>query len=216
MAALTEVQHGQQQFLMRGGTYELPLQRMRKEGLIDSEYVFREYPKLLRINPREVTKSRAMDYCDGRKEVVLETRTIYDDIVVNSEEEEERVLSGGQTTSQMEEARQGLLIRCRANGIPADPSWSAVRLRRELGDALDAPAPTDNMAKLEAELTTLRRMASMQAEIDALRAQMARPAEDPEMLRSELTALGVKVDGRWSVARMRDELDRATAPAEGG
>lgn len=215
MAVLTEVQLGQQNFLMRGGTYELPLQEMRKKGLIDSEYIFREYPKLLRINPREVTKPRAMHYCDGTKETIQETRTIYDDIVVNSEEEEERVLSGGRTSSQLEEDRQGLLLRCRSNGIPADPSWSAVRLRRELGDALDAPVPGDNMSKLEAELANLRKMAAMQAEIDALKAQMARPVEDPDALRSELATLGIKADGRWSVARLRDELDRATAPHEG-
>lgn len=215
MPVMTQTQLGQHNFLMRGGTYELPLQWLRERGEIASEHVHREYPKMLRLNPREVTKPRVLELCDGTKEKIVETHTIYDDIIVNSEDEEERVLSGGRTSAQLEEDRQGLLLRCRANGIPADPSWSAVRLRRELGDALDAPAPGDNMAKLEAELANLRKMAAMQAEIDALKSQMARPVEDPDALRSELATLGIKADGRWSVARLRDELDRATAPHEG-
>lgn len=215
MPAMTQTQLGQHNFLMRGGTYELPLQWLRERGEIPSEYIHREYPKMLRLNPREIEVRRTLELCDGTKEKVVETRTVYDEIIVNSEDEEERVLAGGRTSGQMEEDRQGLLMRCRANGIPADPSWSAVRLRRELGDALDAPAPGDNMAKLEAELATLRKMAAMQAEIDALKAAMSRPQEDADAMRAELAALGIKADGRWSVARLRDELDRATAPAEG-
>ena len=215
MPALTEAQLGQQNFMMQGGTYQLPLQEMRKKGLMASEYEFHYYPKMIRLNPRVETVNRMVQLASGKEREDTFTRTVYDDIIVNSEEEEERVVAGGKTTTQMEEERQGLLMRCRANGIPADPTWLAVRLRRELGDALDAPAPGDNMAKLEAELGTLRKMAAMQAEIEALRAQMARPPEDPEAMRAELTSLGVRFDGRWSVQRLRDELDRATAPQEG-
>jgi hypothetical protein len=122
----------------------------------------------------------------------------------------------------MEEDRQGLIQRCRTMGIAADPSWSAVRLRRELGDALDAPAPGDNMAKLEAELANLRKMAAMQAEIEALRAQLGgqrgavldapREAEEIEELRAQLTALGVPFHHRHGAERLRDLLEAATAP----
>ncbi len=69
------------------------------------------------------------------------------------------------------------------------------------------------MAKLEAELASLKKMAAMQAEIEALRAALAAPPLDE--MRSELTALGVKVDGRWSAARLREELERATSPHGG-
>ena len=58
-------------------------------------------------------------------------------------------------------------------GIKVDTAWSAVRLKRELGDKLDAPEPADKMAALSAELANLRKMADMQAEIDALRAQLS-------------------------------------------
>lgn len=212
---LTEIQLGQQNFLMRGGTYELPLQMLRKAGILADGYEFHEYPKLLRVNPRTVTAPRIIDLCTGAKETVSETRTVYDEIIVNSEDEEERVLSGGKTTVQMEEERQGLLFRCRQNGIPADPTWSAVRLRRELGDALDAPPPNDRMAQLEAELAYERKIAAMEEEITQLKARRLAPAEDPEDLRNELAALGVKVDGHWSMARLREELDRATSPQTG-
>jgi hypothetical protein len=36
--------------------------------------------------------------------------------------------------------------------------------------------------------------------------------DEAEDMRAQLTALGVKVDGRWSVPRLRQELDDATAP----
>lgn len=170
----------QTKFLMNGGTYELPLAMLREAGTLPSEYVFHEYPKMLRLSHGFEKVECKTDTCKGTEIRWTEEREIFQDIVVNSEEEEERVLSGGKTSRQIEEERQGLIQRCHAMGIPADPAWSAVRLRRELGDALDAPAPGDNMAKLEAELNNLRKMAAMQAEIDALRAQLAGPPNDPE------------------------------------
>jgi phage I-like protein len=130
----------------------------------------------------------------------------------------------------MEEDRLGLLQRARNMGIPADPKWSAVRLRRELGDALDAPAPGDEMAKLEAELASLRKMAAMQAEIDALKAQIGgkpavrseqpltsplsshQDADEIDELRSQLTALGVEFHHRHGATKLRELLDMATAP----
>jgi hypothetical protein len=211
--ALTDIQLAQQNFLQRGGIFEMPLQRMRKAGEIagEGDYVFKEYPKMLRLNEREVTAERIVDLCTGGKERVTETKTIWDEIIVTSEEEEERVLSGGKTTAQLEHDRQNLLFRCRNLGIHADPTWSAVRLRRELGEKMDAPEPVDTMGKLEAELATLKKMAAMQAEIAALKVQLERPADEAETMRAELTELGVKVDGRWSTQRLREELDRATA-----
>jgi hypothetical protein len=105
-----------------------------------------------------------------------------------------------------------LILRCRSLGLKVDPQWSAIRLRRELGDKLDAPEPENKMAALEHELGQLRKMAEMQAEIDRLRSSMAKPVEDTDDMRSQLTALGVKVDLRWGSARLREELEAATAP----
>jgi hypothetical protein len=206
----------QTQFLNMGGTYARVLAKKQKDGELQRDYVFREYPKMLRIQ-------RGVEDVEWSTETIKGTTVsgwyrdvpIYEDIVVNSEEEEERVMAGGQTSAQVEEERQALIMRCRSFGLKVDPQWSAVRLRRELGDKLDAPEPENRMAALENELATLQKMASMQAEIERLRAQMARPAGDEaEDLRQQLTALGVAVDGRWKLARLREELDAATAPAE--
>ena len=168
-------------FLSQGGINQAGLAKLRDEGKLPLEghYVFKEYPKMLRLNERTVEAPRIVEYCDGTKKSTVETRTIYDEIEVNSEEEEERVLSGGKTSAQIEDERQGLLQRCRNMGIPADPAWTSVRLRRELGDALDAPAPGDEMAKLEQELTNLRKMAAMREEIAKLQAQLGKPHEIP-------------------------------------
>ena len=175
--ALTDIQLSQQSFMARGGAYEMPLQILRKAGVIDTDYVYREYPKLIRLSKGIHDVTKTTKDCEGRILTWVESRELFDDIIVKDEAEEERVLAGGKTSKQIEEDRQGLLNRCRQMSIPADPSWSAVRLRRELGDALDAPPPGDNMAKLEAELASLKKMAAMQAEIDALRAQLAKPVD---------------------------------------
>lgn len=168
----------QDDFLRRGGGYQLALVQLRAAGIIQREYVFHEYPKVIRISHgfEEHGRERETETCKGTTVRWTEKPAeIIEEVIVASEEEEERVLAGGKTSSQMEEERQGLLVRARSMGVPADPTWSAVRLRRELGEALDAPAPGDSMARLEAELAGLRKMAAMQAEIEALRAQLANP-----------------------------------------
>jgi hypothetical protein len=213
------IQRAQQHFLLRGGAYEFGLAKLQEDGILSADYVYHEYPKVIRLSRGTKEFERATETCDKRTITWKETKEVFEDILVNSEDEEERVLSGGKTTTQMEEDRQGLIQRCRTMGIAADPSWSAVRLRRELGDALDAPAPGDNMAKLEAELANLRKMAAMQAEIEALRAQLGgtrtdapREAEEVEELRAQLTALGVSFHHRHGAERLRDLLEAATAP----
>lgn len=208
-----EVQESQSAFLMRGGTYALALAYLRKDGTLPKERAYNEYPKLIRLpkgEPRSVKKSTMT--CD--KQILQWTEEVqeYDDFLAADEGEEERILSGGKTNAQIEDERQRLIMRSKAAGIQTDPNWSAVRLRRELGDKLDAPEPVDRLGALEAELNNLRKIAAMQAEIEALKSQIAKPADDIEDLRGQLVALGVKVDGRWNIQRCRDELDRATAP----
>lgn len=214
------VSRSQNMFLQQGGVYQFALANMYESGIFPSEYVYHEYPRLVRLSRGVQEFERHTETCDKRTITWTEKKEVFEDIIVNSEEEEERVLSGGKTSSQMEDERQGLIQRCRTMGIPADPAWSAVRLRRELGDALDAPAPGDDMAKLEAELANLRKMAAMQAEIEALKAQlggsrqevMPQGTDEVEELRSQLTALGVPFHHRHGAERLRDLLEAATAP----
>ena len=168
-----EVELSQQQFLNAGGIFARALIAKKNNGELAKEYEYREYPKMLRLNPREVEVPHI--YYIGaetspRTEYI--TKTVYDEIIVHSEEDEERVLSGGKTSGDLEQERQNLIARARVLGIKVDTAGAAVRLKRELGDKLDAPEPADKMAALSAELANLRKMADMQAEIDALRAQL--------------------------------------------
>jgi hypothetical protein len=173
--ATSPVALAQTKFLMNGGGYELALAQKRERGELPESYVFHEYPKAIRIG-RGMSEPtlRQTDTCKGTQITWTEpAHEMFETITVHSEEEEERVLAGGMTSAEIEDQRHGLIARCHNLSIPVDPSWSVVRLRRELGDALDAPAPENDMARLEAELAGLRKMQAMQAEIEALRAQLS-------------------------------------------
>lgn len=209
-----EVQESQDNFLRQGGCFQIGLAYLRKQGQIPraGQTPFHEYPKMLRFSEGFQEFQRQTLTCDKETVKWTEKREVFRDIVVYDEREEERLLAGGKTSAQIEEERQTLIRRCTANNISVDPSWTSVRLRRELGDAMDAP-PADEMGALTAKLAQLKQMAAMRAEIAALEAQLAgSPADDPEEMRAALVGLGVKVDRRWSTATLREELDRATAP----
>lgn len=178
--ALSEVELSQNKFLMGGGSYELALMKKRKSGEIASDYVYNEYPKVIRVSHGTETVETEVETCNKGVFVrSVDVRPIFEDIIVSSEADEERVLSGGKTSVQIEEERLGLISRCHTMGVPCDPSWSAVRLRRLLGDALDAPAPGDSMAKLEAELANLRKIEALQAEIAELKGRQAARDVEP-------------------------------------
>lgn len=186
-------------FLLRGGIFEMGLMNLRDAGILPSEYVFHEYPKAITISHGpDVEVTRITETCKGKEISWIEFVRNESVITVASEDEEERVLSGGKTSRQIEDDRMGLLARCHSMGVPADPAWSAVRLRRELGEALDAPAPGDNMAKLEAELVNLRKMAAMREEIALLRAQLDAPDEP-----GEIAELGTAAERRAAKAAAR-------------
>lgn len=201
----------QSQYLNMGGSFARAIAQKRKIGELADVYTYREYPKMLRISEGVQDVECSTETIRGTMREWTEKREVFTTIVVHSEDEEERVLSGGKTSAQIEDERQGLILRCRALGLKVDPAWSAVRLRRELGDKLDAPEPENKMVALESELANLRKMAEMQAEIDRLKAQMAAPAEVDDM-RQQLTELGVTIDKRWGASRLREELEAATAP----
>ena len=212
-----EVQESQDNFLRQGGCYQIGLAYLRKRGEIPraGQTPYREYPKMLRFSKGFQEFPRQTTTCE--KEIVkwTEKKEVFEEIIVHDEAEEERLLAGGKTSAQIEDERQALFRRCTASNIRADPSWTSVRLRRELGDVMDAP-PGDEMAALTAKLAQLKEMARMRAEIAELEAQIGgKPAATPDeldTLRSELTALGVVIDRRWGANRLREELDRATAP----
>lgn len=176
MAVLSPVARAQNKFLMEGGGYEMPLLKMREAGTIALDYEYHEYPKVICIPHGTEQIDRQTETCNkGIYVNWVETREKYEDIVVNSEEEEERVLSGGMTSAQLEDERQGLVSRCHTMGISVDPAWSAVRLRRLLGDALDAPAPGDEMGALKVKLAHLEEIAALKAKIAALEAAPDEP-----------------------------------------
>lgn len=172
----------QDDFLRRGGGYQLGLAQLRAAGVIQREYVFHEYPKVVRISHgfEAAGRERETETCKGTTVKWTERPAeIFQDIVVNSAEEEERVLGGGKTSTQIEEERQVLLSRARSMGVPADPTWSAVRLRRELGEVLDAP-PGDEMGAMKARIAQLEEMAAMRARITELETLLASPPDQPE------------------------------------
>lgn len=179
---LSPVALAQTKFLLNGGGYEMALARMRAKGEIpeQGDYVYREYPKAIRISlGMGEPVVRRTETCKGTEITWTDPAVeMFETIIVASEEEEERVLAGGMTSAQLEDERLGLVNRCRTFNIPVDPSWSVVRLRRELGDALDAP-PGDEMAALKAQVARLEEMAAMKARIATLEAQLAAPEPEP-------------------------------------
>lgn len=211
-----EVELAQAQFLQSGGVLQRALASKYKSGELVSpgEYVPEDhpYPRVVRMNPRMETIEHVTEDIKGRVLKTTSEKEVYDEIIVNSEEEEDRVLSGGKTSVQLEEDRKELVLRCRNLGIKVDPSWTAVRLRRELGDKMDAPEPKDELGELKAKLDALTKMAQMKAQIASLEAQLAKPADDAEQLRADLVAAGITPDKRWGAARLREELDRVTTP----
>jgi polyhydroxyalkanoate synthesis regulator phasin len=208
------VSDAQSDFLRRGGPMAGVLAQKYEKGELERETPFHEYPKEIRINHGAKIVTRHTTILRGNTEVPHTWDEEIEDIqriTVASEEEEERVLAGGKTAAQVEEQRQDMLSQAKRRGINADPSWGIVRLQRELGSA-----PTnETIEALQRQVADLEEKAALRRKIAELEAQIAgKPADDPDAMRAELTALGVKVDGRWSVTRLREELDRATAPTE--
>lgn len=198
----------QTQFLNSGGIYAMPLARAREQGLMTEEYVYKEYPKMLRISRGVHEVKSSTQNIQGQTIEWTEEKELFDEIVVDSEEEEERVLAGGKTAAQIEEERVALMVQADQRGIKIDPSWGILRIQRELG--APAPAPADDLAALERRIALLEREAELLGRIKALGGN--EPADETEDLRRQLRGLGVTPDGRWSVERLRREIDTATAP----
>lgn len=216
----------QRQFMMTGGIYAPVLQKKYDSGeLVPPEkYQYQEYPKLVRISRGIQRVERHTELIRGRDIVPhdwVEEVEQFSDILVNSEAEEERVLNGGKSEAQIEQERQELFTQCKQRNIHADPSWSLLRLQRELGaapsrEAVDALQA--RVAQLETEAALKARIQELEALIAGKEAAPKPVARNPEsaeeeQLRQQLTELGVEVDGRWGLLRLRRELETATAPA---
>lgn len=217
----TTVSIAQETFLRGGGIYAKTLEKMRRDGGMRQDHVH-EYPKMLRVNERIERRKHTTRDIDRQ---IIEWESddlVYDEVIVNSEEEEDRVLSGGKTAAQIEDEKHELMAQARSRGIRIDPAWGVERMKREIG----APRmlsfqeqPVDDLAameekarQLEEKLAMMERLAALEAKIAALTAPKHDEADD---LRAQLQALGRRVDMRWSVTRLRDELEAATAPSEG-
>lgn len=201
-----EVQMAQRNFLRDGGVLQKAIMEKYKSGEWNADQPYHEYPKDVRINEREEEVEHVTEDIRGRVLRTTSVKKVWDTVTVHSAEEEDRVLSGGKPAAEIEQERQDLMQRCRNMGLRADPEWSIVRLKRELGEAMDAPEPKDEMSELKAQLEKLQEMAAMKARIAELEAQLA-----DDDLPAQLAAAGVKVDRRWSRARMQEELDRVQA-----
>lgn len=219
------MRQSQTNFLRQGGVYVKVLSKLRADGVLPQPGEYHEYPKMLYIRTGETeTITHQTEDVKGKLITWTEERPVITSVTVNSEEEEERVLTGGKTSSQVEEERQALLSQAKARGVKYDPSWSLLRLQRELGvptGAEDKAAPFDEIENLrqqveraEEALRLKHRLAELQRELDAPDGPPAVVADDVELMRSQLRDLGVKVDGRWNPARLKQELEAATAPIE--
>lgn len=207
----------QDRFMRDGGILVEALTSKFKSGELSRYYIFNEYPKMICISRGVQKFERSTETHDKKTKTWTEEREVFDEIVVQSEDEEERVLSGGKTSAAIEDERQSLIRRARANGLNTDPSWSTIRLKRELGDALNAPPPIDELDMLREKMARLQQISDLKAQIATMEAGAATlaipaPVAERDDLRAQLTALGVQYDGRWSVNQLREKLDQATAP----
>jgi len=169
-----------------------------------------------------------------------ETFEDFETLTVHSEEEEESIISGGMSAAAIEAQQLDLQQQARMRGIQVDPAWSSIRLRRELGLAPTQEAVStmqQQIVALEERLALRARIAELEARLlaanqpvsDAPRSTMpAAPVvplrrqgfgsaydqeeNEREHLRKQLMSLGVKVDLRWAINRLHEELDAATAP----
>lgn len=210
----------QRRFMNDGGIYAGILQAKYDSGeLVPPEkYEFQEYPKMIRISRGMATVQKSTLRIRGKEELPHEWEEEveqFEEHIVNSEAEEERVLNGGKSDAQVAEEREELFTRCKQRGLSVDRSWPLFRLQQALGTAPTASEVEDlrqKVADLEEKAALKRRIADLEA---ALAGPKAEPvADEAEQMRAELRGLGIQPDGRWSIARLRQELERATDPAE--
>lgn len=199
----------QKQFMNSGGIYAGILEAKYTSGeLVRPEnYQWAEYPKAIRISKGMKTVHRTTTAIRGKNEVDVEWDEEvedFEDHIVHNEQEEEAVKTGGKSQAQLEAERQQMINDLRGRGIQVDPTWSYVRLQREMG----AMPPREAVEALARKVEVLEREAALKARIAELEALLnASPVDEIESLRAKLHAAGVEVDKRWGLARLRQELE---------
>lgn len=222
------MQQAQDTFLLQGGLFAAPLARMRASGLLEPAGTYHEYPKMLYIKTGEFEDVQCFtEDVKGKQVTWTEKRETIHSTIVNSEEEEERVLNGGKTAPQIEEERLTLLAQAKGRGVRVDPSWSLLRLQREMGVPTAETAPGhgavfDEIENLKDQVRRAEEALALRQKLKELQEMLNAPAEEPapmhgetveiSALRRELNDAGVKVDGRWSLQRLREEVERVTSP----
>ncbi len=196
------------------------LEQKRESGELPREYVYQEYPRMLHISKGVQRFDRQTEVIRGREIAVREWTEdieVFEEVVVGSEAEEEAVLAGGRTEAQVEAERQELIVAARGRNIQVDPTWGLVRLQRELG----AAPSSETIDALRTKVADLEEKAALRRRIADLEAQVAgrgtsQPVEsafdmldDPEDIRVHLIEMGVEVDRRWGLPRLRQELEQA-------
>jgi len=200
--------------MANGGPLAGVLESKYQSGELKREYVYQEYPKYIRISKGKQTVHRSTTALRGKNEVEVEWDEeveMFDEHWVNSEDEEEAVLSGGKSQIQLETERQQMISDLRSRGMQVDPTWTYVRLQREMG----AMPPREAVEALQRKVEALESEAKLRARIAELEAQLnEKPAmasmaqvDETEALREELRLSGVDVDKRWSLATLRQKVE---------
>lgn len=203
----------QRTFMNNGGVYAGILQAKYDSGeLVPPErYEHQEYPKMIRRKLGKMVVTKTTMRIRGKEELPYEwdeEEEQFEDILVRSEAEEERVINGGKSEAQIEAERQDMIAECKRRGLHVDPSLTYLQLQRQLGTA---PSLAE-VETLQARVQQLEQEAALRARIAELEAQLRQPGDETETLRAQLRELGIEPDGRWGITRLRQELERATAP----
>lgn len=176
-----EVELSQDQFLAQGGVYMRALAEKKKSGEHAKSFVFHEYPKDIRLNERDEDYEDVAETIKGATITKHMTRRVWDTVTVHSEEEEDRVRAGGGSAADAEDERLELMQKCRNLHIRVDPTWTVVRLRRELGMEMDKPvrakSADEEFDDLEAQMERLLKKKEMRAKIAALEAEAIEPVK---------------------------------------
>ena len=153
------MQTAQSDFLSKGGAMFLALQRKYETGELSPTYEYREFPKMLRFNPRDV--EIAQPYYVGNEtqsRLSTVTKTVWNEVTVDSEAEETETLAA--------------IDRAAEIGIEIGADWTAERLRQVV-----AQAEHNTSQRPIRPMTAAERKA---ARIEALRRELAELADDDE------------------------------------
>jgi hypothetical protein len=183
-------------------------------------YEFREYPK--HVYPEGLT------YPADYSEVHLRGKPM--GVEVNSADEERSVMSAERPLEGEPANRAALRQQLATLGVQVDPTWDMTRLYRELAaranrlamehsveygqNALAGNPGEVEWGTVPEDTESERRAAESFNREPQLHTDEPKPGGDQDIidLRMQAASIGLKVDGRWSAQRLRDEIARVTDP----